>query len=364
MKAIICEMCRSNNLVKEGGYYICQNCGTKYTSEEAQKLLVEVEGTVKVDRTSELTNLYQLARRARQTKNANDGYTYYSQIYSIDPHSWEAFFYSVFFQSSLTYQQDLNSATQPLINSIVPALKMIKASTTDANALTAIINQMSTDLFGLANNCSSVLFEQINVGRRNLKDDPNPGRALEVWSKTCDQLLVKSENVYSILYVYGDGIISVLGDGYKQFAVEAWKSNVNAHIESVSHLLKNDQQVNKVLAYCDKIRKYEPSFTTPKQALISAKNNKGGGCYVATAVYGSYDCPQVWTLRRYRDYTLAETWYGRLFIRTYYAISPTIVKWFGDTEWFKKMWRGKLDSMVSKLNSRGVEDTPYNDRNW
>lgn len=21
-----------------------------------------------------------------------------------------------------------------------------------------------------------------------------------------------------------------------------------------------------------------------------------------------YDCPQVWTLRRYRDYTLAETW--------------------------------------------------------
>ena len=28
------------------------------------------------------------------------------------------------------------------------------------------------------------------------------------------------------------------------------------------------------------------------------------GCYVATAVYGSYDCPEVWTLRRYRDDTL------------------------------------------------------------
>ena len=37
--------------------------------------------------------------------------------------------------------------------------------------------------------------------------------------------------------------------------------------------------------------------------------NSSGGCYVATAVYGSYDCPQVWTLRRYRDDTLAETWY-------------------------------------------------------
>ena len=88
------------------------------------------------------------------------------------------------------------------------------------------------------------------------------------------------------------------------------------------------------------------------------------GCYVATAVYGSYDCPQVWTLRRYRDYTLAETWYGRAFIRTYYAISPTLVRWFGHTEWFKKMWKSRLDRMVANLNAEGVEDAPYEDRNW
>lgn len=89
-----------------------------------------------------------------------------------------------------------------------------------------------------------------------------------------------------------------------------------------------------------------------------------GGCYVATAVYGSYDCPQVWTLRRYRDYDLAETWYGRAFVHTYYAISPTLVKWFGNTEWFKKMWRGKLDRMVKNLQDKGYESTPYEDRNW
>ena len=27
-------------------------------------------------------------------------------------------------------------------------------------------------------------------------------------------------------------------------------------------------------------------------------------------IYGSYDCPEVWTLRRYRDKFLSETWYG------------------------------------------------------
>lgn len=87
-------------------------------------------------------------------------------------------------------------------------------------------------------------------------------------------------------------------------------------------------------------------------------------CYVATAVYGSYDCPQVWTLRRYRDNELAKTWFGRAFIHTYYAISPTIVRYFGDTKWFKNMWRIKLDRMVKDLQARGFEDTPYNDREW
>lgn len=91
---------------------------------------------------------------------------------------------------------------------------------------------------------------------------------------------------------------------------------------------------------------------------------KKQGCYVATCVYGSYDCPEVWTLRRYRDNTLGSTWYGRLFIRTYYAISPTLVKLFGNTKWFKKMWKGKLDRMVKKLQDNGVESTPYNDKNW
>ena len=89
-----------------------------------------------------------------------------------------------------------------------------------------------------------------------------------------------------------------------------------------------------------------------------------GGCYIATCVYGSYDCPQVWTLRRYRDDTLGATWYGRLFIRVYYAISPTLVKWFGKTKWFKKIWQGRLDKIVAKLNAAGVEDTPYQDKEW
>ena len=95
-----------------------------------------------------------------------------------------------------------------------------------------------------------------------------------------------------------------------------------------------------------------------------SQSTKSGGCYVATAVYGSYDCPQVWTLRRYRDFELAEHWYGRAFIQLYYAISPTIVKWFGGAGWFNKIWRKKLDAMVSDLQKKGYSASPYTDKNW
>lgn len=100
------------------------------------------------------------------------------------------------------------------------------------------------------------------------------------------------------------------------------------------------------------------------QTTSSSAPQKSGGCYIATAVYGSYDCPEVWTLRRFRDFTLAETWYGRLFIWFYYSISPTFVRIFGKCNWFKTMWRPILDEMVDKLRHEGFEDTPYNDRKY
>jgi len=89
--------------------------------------------------------------------------------------------------------------------------------------------------------------------------------------------------------------------------------------------------------------------------------SKKDGCYIATAVYGSYDCPEVWALRRLRDYQLKQTALGRAYVRCYYTISPTLVKWFGGINWLKWLVRHRLDRLVTSLKSKGVEDTPYND---
>lgn len=102
-------------------------------------------------------------------------------------------------------------------------------------------------------------------------------------------------------------------------------------------------------------------FRKPQDLTTTCSTSQSGGCYIATAVYGSYDCPEVWTLRRFRDNSLARTFWGRMFIRVYYFISPYLVKWFGNNEWFKMLWKPTLNRMVITLNEKGVENTPYSD---
>lgn len=94
----------------------------------------------------------------------------------------------------------------------------------------------------------------------------------------------------------------------------------------------------------------------------SQNKQSSGGCYIATCVYGSYDCPQVWTLRRFRDFRLSKSFWGRIFIRTYYQISPKAVKLFGNKNWFRTFWKKRLDKMIFKLQRDGYDNTPYYDR--
>lgn len=43
MKTLTCELCSEKEFVKEGDFFVCRSCGTKYSSEDAKKLMVEVD---------------------------------------------------------------------------------------------------------------------------------------------------------------------------------------------------------------------------------------------------------------------------------------------------------------------------------
>ena len=139
----------------------------------------------------------------------------------------------------------------------------------------------------------------------------------------------------------------------------------------VTNYLFANASYNQDIAYA-RVEEAEIEYTDDSVLKLSRgqidrhipKDAPYAGCYIATAVYGSYDCPEVWTLRRFRDEVLAETWYGRLFIRLYYTVSPTAVELFGDSPWFRSFFRERLDRMVAGLQESGFESTPYQDMTW
>lgn len=306
MKTMVCEMCGNNNLIKKDGFFECQYCGTKYTVEEARKLFVE--GTVKIDNSDFVTKYLANARRARSKGDWAEVEKYYNLVEQNAPENIEAIFYSAYGKLRETLLEDLSPKWDSNIAVLGKSISVLD------------------DYFDIENEASE---RQVIIDAMH------------------DILIltdVKANNI-------------IIGHANTDFGDVA-KTGLKNRIVTLYPQM-NETLDNIIAKY--KERGLDYSYLTKIKEQISQAPT---GCYVATAVYGSYDCPQVWTLRRFRDYTLAETWYGRTFIHTYYAISPTLVKWFGHTQWFKNLWKPTLDKMVEKLNADGVEATPYIDRNW
>ena len=346
MKQLTCEMCGSTDIMKQDGVFVCQTCGTKYSVEEAKKMMVEgtveVQGTVKVDSSDELKNLYELARRAKTDGNSENAQKYYDQIVVKDPTSWEANFYTVYFQSMNCKIGEFGMAAMRVMNCEDTVFNLIKENINDADEQRKAVDEVAARLITI----SDMLF--------NAYKNHYDGISIQIKARFVQEYANNCTLCREVVYAAGNNIINIFGDSYGDIACACWKLGVKQH--NILQEVYSDKEGNaKVInSYNEKIKKYDESYEAPQTNM--------GGCYVATCVYGSYDCPEVWTLRRYRDYELDSTWYGRAFIKTYYAISPTIVKWFGETEWFKKLWKGKLDKMVAKLQEKGYENTRYNDK--
>ena len=57
MKKMQCEVCGSTDIKKvDDSIFECQSCGVQYDKSEVQKLLVELTGEVKIDRSEEIEN--------------------------------------------------------------------------------------------------------------------------------------------------------------------------------------------------------------------------------------------------------------------------------------------------------------------
>ena len=457
-------MCNSNDIVKDGEFFVCQSCGTKYTLESARKLMSDETVTVTVDNSGNFDKYVKLAWEAIDDARYDAAYDNFTKAVEIEPENPEC----VLGQGIAIYGKNTEQTVPPAAIKCVEKAKRLFDSSPEKsiekdkiilNCIKKIVeicdnicDPLDKERFSLKSSINKTHYTGWNGGEGqaailnetisnhnadiNLKINKNEEKASSYSNFRRDSLnlLINEASIneqfkyYYDIYGFGTQILRKAIELYPQITLSpeeqkemlykdpektwqrfrqgyripgfievyvkmggdinlkrpvysyVWVSDIaEGHLKDVEilkELINNGAKMDfdEKVPYYGKItttmltNKTNPAirdYLISKYPEAKRKVNKLGksGCYVATCVYGSYDCPQVWTLRRYRDHTLAQTRRGRAFIKAYYAISPTLVKWFGNTNWFKKMWKGKLDRMVKRLNDSGIEDTEYQDKN-
>ena len=298
--------------------------------------------------TTRIEELRKDARNALNYEDTNRAAAYYRQIANLNPNDWEAVFYKEFCPAYCSPERvntiRIQDNTKRISDAMAQAMPLAKKQILVRPQLIIDIGEICGWLSKIAANYFVATMNEFRSTSQGITDNTR-----------------KSNQVYWIiqmLFSCGDAIeqnFSSDTELCKNLCLACWKIAFDCYENC------NMNAPNNLYDYYQKIHKYDPSFRCAKSLIGSNNGSETDGCYVATAVYGSYDCPQVWTLRRFRDFSLKRSASGRLFIRSYYAVSPTLVRLFGKTKWFNIICKKILDKFVSKLHAVGYKNTPYKD---
>lgn len=81
-------------------------------------------------------------------------------------------------------------------------------------------------------------------------------------------------------------------------------------------------------------------------SAVSGKSDGGGGCFIATAAFGSYMEPHVMVLRQFRDRRLLPNRAGQWLVQQYYRHSPPLADWIAAHDWARATVRLLLLPLV------------------
>jgi len=131
--------------------------------------------------------------------------------------------------------------------------------------------------------------------------------------------------------------------------------------ELPSEPVEQESVVEAIDAEQDEEPGLEPSMTQPicgpgtvlKNNVCVAGEERGGGCLIATAAFGSEMAPQVQFLREIRDSTVLQTESGSTFMtgfnQFYYSFSPAIADYERENIVFKEAVKLTITPMLTSL---------------
>ena len=87
---LVCELCGSNDIVKETELFVCQHCGTKYSLEAARRMMFGDAVQVTVDNSAQIGNLLTRAWSFAAEQNWPRTLEYFDRVLDLDPQNAEA----------------------------------------------------------------------------------------------------------------------------------------------------------------------------------------------------------------------------------------------------------------------------------
>ena len=81
-------------------------------------------------------------------------------------------------------------------------------------------------------------------------------------------------------------------------------------------------------------------------------SSTSSGCFIATAAYGTPFAEEIDVLRNWRDDFLEASYPGRLFIRTYYSLSPPVADNISESDGKRRIVRTALGPIVKVLKDK------------
>lgn len=95
MRQLTCEICGSNELIKQEGIFVCQSCGCKYSVEEVRRMMAngtdEVTSPINTDNSAQINNFLELSKNAYESGNGESAFEYANKALELNlknPKAW------------------------------------------------------------------------------------------------------------------------------------------------------------------------------------------------------------------------------------------------------------------------------------